>query len=73
MTVEEYICHAVYDLNGFCILAIDKNGKKQLLLDVRGWGHICNLFPEGDQAEEFQDELGKWIADAINQKLEKQK
>lgn len=59
--------------HGFCILAVDKNGNNQLLLDVRGWGYIRNLFPEGDQAEEFQNQLGEWIADAINQKLEKQK
>jgi len=29
------------------------------------------MFPSIEDAEEFQDELGKFIADAINEKLEK--
>ena len=69
MTIPEYINKAEYDPHGQMIFAVQPDGNKQLLLDVRGWGHIYNLFPEGDQASEFQDELGRWIADAINQKL----
>lgn len=47
--------------------------------DIRGWGHIQNMFKNPDQtidfckAEQFQDALGKWVADAINEKLNKDK
>ncbi len=47
----------------------------QMVGEIRGWGAIQHLFknPDGsidfDAAGKFQDELGEWIADAINQKL----
>lgn len=40
-----------------------------LIADIRGWGAIQQLFKKEEDAARFQDELGKWIADAINQKL----
>ena len=52
-----------------------------MLLDLRGWGAIQNLFLKNgnavdpdweERARNFQDELGRWIADAINQKLKQQ-
>lgn len=74
-TIEEYINKAQYDPHGILIWAIaPDNNIPTILVDIRGWGHICNLFPEADEADEaekFQDELGEWIADAINQKLNK--
>jgi hypothetical protein len=45
----------------------------QMIAEVRGWGAIQNMFNTEKEAEQFQDELGEWIADAINQKLQKQK
>ena len=42
---------------------------EHLIGEVRGWGNIQYLFKSGD-AEHFQDELGEWIADAINMKLQ---
>jgi hypothetical protein len=39
------------------------------VLSIRGWGAIQNMFPNITNAEEFQNELGKFIADAINEKL----
>jgi hypothetical protein len=41
------------------------------VLSIRGWGAIQNMFPTITNAKEFQDELGKFIADAINEKLER--
>jgi len=47
----------------------------RLLADIRGWGAIQNLFKakdgsvDFDKAIEFQDALGAWMADAIQQKL----
>jgi hypothetical protein len=39
------------------------------VLSIRGWGAIQNMFPNITDAKEFQNELGKFIADAINEKL----
>ena len=42
----------------------DADGK--MIADVRGWGWIQKL----DNPEETQDEIGEFIAQAINEKLE---
>lgn len=39
------------------------------IADLRGWGNIHALIKIFSEAEAFQDNLGEWIADAINQKL----
>ena len=63
----------IYDQMGQMILAVDKDGGQQMFLDVRGWGHIQNMFPmteEGqDEAAKFQDKLGQWVADTLNNSL----
>jgi len=41
----------------------------KMIADVRGWGWIQKL----DRAELKQDTLGKFIADAINEKYEREK
>jgi hypothetical protein len=41
------------------------------VLSIRGWGAIQHMFKDVREAEEFQDELGKFISDAINEKLER--
>jgi len=41
------------------------------VLSIRGWGAIQHMFPTIESAEEFQDELGRFIAEAINEKIEK--
>jgi len=70
---------ATYDPDGQIIWGLDENGEHQRIADVRGWGAIQNLFKskngkiDSDKAMEFQDEMGKWIADAINEKLEREK
>ena len=78
MTPKQFIGDkAVYDKFGQKIWAIDKKGVQQMLCDLRGWGAIQNLFKlkdgslDGNKADTFQDELGQFIADAINEKLNK--
>jgi inorganic pyrophosphatase len=39
------------------------------LVSIRGWGAIQHLFKSYEEAEAFQDELGIFIQDAINEKL----
>ncbi len=41
------------------------------VVSVRGWGAVKHLFKTEKECEEFQDELGQFIADAINKKLKK--
>ncbi len=58
---------------------MDKNDGLHAFLDVRGWGRIQNLHKEKggsinmEAASKFQDEVGQWITDAINEKLEREK
>ncbi len=39
------------------------------VVSIRGWGAIQHLFKTIDEQEEFQNELGIFIQDAINEKL----
>ena len=64
---------ATYDADGQTIWGEDAKGGLQMLLDVRGWGAIQNLFDSENQAIKFQDKLGAWFADAINEKLERER
>jgi hypothetical protein len=45
-----------------------KSGKVPIV-SVRGWGAIQHLFKSYEEQEAFQDELGIFIQDAINEKL----
>ena len=80
MTITEYINgKVVYDkYGGQQIWIQEPDGGCQLLADVRGWGHIQNLFSKGntidiEKAAKFQDEIGRFIADAINEKISRLK
>lgn len=75
-TVESFIGEkATYDSEGQKIWG-NKGKHVQMIADLRGWGAIQNLFKDKggsidmEKAENFQDKLGHWIADAINEKLE---
>lgn len=45
----------------------------QMLGEIRGWGRIQNMFPNTEighkEAAEFQDEIGRFVAEAINEKM----
>lgn len=80
MEVKEFIGEkVVYDELGQVIWGVDSDGGHQRIADIRGWGAIQNLFKtkdgliDEDKAAIFQDELGKWIADAINEKLQRER
>jgi len=67
----------IYDDDGQFIWAVEKSGRIQKLADLRGWGAIMNLFIQKSgavdlpKAAQFQNDLGIFIADAINEKLAK--
>ena len=70
MKPEDFIgIKTIYDDHGQMIFGVNKKGEIQLLLNVRGWGAIQNLFKTQEEAMKFQDELGEFISDAINKKL----
>ena len=72
MKVQKFIgVKATYDYQDQLIFGNYENGEQQLIVDVRGWGAIQNLFSTTEEAMKFQDEVGQWITDAINEKLTK--
>ncbi len=78
MTIQEWFKSGVqYDSEGTQIWAIEKTKDADYLhhvADVRGWGELQNLFKlDMDKAAEFQDKVGKFIAEAINEKLERER
>jgi hypothetical protein len=78
MKPKDFINKAKYDKDGQWLWRIDKKGNLGRLVDLRGWGAIQYLFPNPDKtlnldkAALFQDEVGQWITDAINEKIERE-
>ena len=68
-----------YEKEGQYICGNYEGGGFQMLLQLRGWGAIQNRFKQKDEsidlkaAAKFQDKLGEWIIEAINEKLEKER
>lgn len=73
MKPREFIGDKVeYDEEGGqYIWGIQDDDTLQMVAMVRGWGAIQHLFDDQNDAANFQDEVGKFIADAINEKLER--
>lgn len=66
MTLKEFLNHPVqYDGNGIRIMTKDSKGGNLNLADIRAWSVIRTMFPTQKECEDFQDELGKFIAEAI--------
>ena len=69
----------VYDKEDQFLWIIIPNQDMQLLADLRGWGRIQNMFVtktkgehgkfDMEAARKFQDEVGEFIAQAINEKI----
>jgi hypothetical protein len=73
MTIKEWLSNVKYDDFGQILWNVDKNGEHQMVAEIRGWGRIQNEFKTEKEAIEFQDEVGKFIAEAINEKIQKLK
>jgi hypothetical protein len=76
--IKKFIGTAKHDeFKGTYIWGVGKDGGHQMIAELRGWGAIQNMFKNKDgsinfeDAEQFQDELGKFIAEAINEKINK--
>lgn len=83
MKVTDFITGKVeYDKFGGQYFWIkEPNGGSQMLAEMRGYGAIQNL-KKGkgaidtltvNEANDFQDMVGNWIAEAINEKLERER
>lgn len=77
MTIEQWLKDAYYDPFGQYIWSKQPNGSgqgtSQMVCDIRGWGALQHEFDTMEEAEKFQDKVGQFIAQAINEKLQRLK
>jgi len=67
MTIQEYLKDGVYyAADG---IAIYTKPDENIVADIRGWGRIANTIKNVELSAKFQDSVGQFIADAINEKL----
>lgn len=80
MTLLEFLKGKIkYDK--FCkeLYLLQENGDSHRIADVRSWGAIQYLFKRDngsydmDMAANLHNELGTFIADAVNEKLERER
>jgi hypothetical protein len=71
MTIEKWLKNVYYDEYGQYLWSKDSTGGSQMIGEVRGWGALQNKFKTEEEAATFQDEVGKFIADAINEKVQR--
>jgi hypothetical protein len=71
MTIKKWLKDVYYDKYGQYLWSKDSEGDSQMIGKIRGWGTLQNEFSNLDNASIFQDEVGKFIADAINEKVQR--
>jgi hypothetical protein len=72
MTIEKWLKDVYYDEHGQYLWSKqDADGGSQMIGEVRGWGALQNKFKTEEEAATFQDEVGKFIAAAINEKIQR--
>lgn len=70
--VMNFIGKANYTSNlGTCIWSNNVFGKTELIAMIEGYRGIQEVCTTISEANEFQDEMGNFIADAINEKIER--
>ena len=70
MTIKQWLQNVHYDEYGQYLWAKHDDGN-QMIGEVRGWGALQQEFKTEAGAEEFQDEVVKFIAEAINEKVKR--
>ena len=80
ITIKEWLKDVYYDDFGQYLWSKqDADGGSQMIGEIRGWGALQNAFKDPSktpqeytqEASKFQDEVGKFIADAINEKIKR--
>ena len=70
MKIEQWLSDVYYDEYGTHIWnKEDEDGGSQLVADIRGWGRLQNEFETEEEAGKFQDEVGRFITEAIKEKI----
>jgi uncharacterized protein YqgQ len=70
MSIKDFINGPVtYDDYGQYLWINTPKDGTQMLGEIRGWGHIQYMFKDQKEAQKFQDEVGKFVADAVNEKM----
>ena len=69
--IKKYVGKSKYDVMGQIIFRGADKDNLQGFLDVRGWGAIQNMkeLKTLEDCEAFQDRVGQWVTDVINEKL----
>lgn len=62
--IKEYVAECSYDPSGQMIWTKERKH----LCDIRGWGNLRNKFSTEDEAATFQDGIGLFIQQAINER-----
>lgn len=63
-----------YSKEGQYLWVTGQKGKRfYMLAQIRGWSQLLKFYKTGGEAIKIQDEVGKFIADAINEKIERLK
>lgn len=73
MTIQQWLKDAYYDPFGQYIWSKQPDGGSQMVCDIRGWGALQHEFDTMEEAGKFQDDVGQFIAEAINEKLQRLK
>ena len=72
MTIQDWLKDVYYDEFGQYLWSKQSSdGGNQMIGEVRGWGALQNEFNTMEEASKFQDEVGKFIAEAINEKVQR--
>jgi len=72
MTLKEWLKDIYYDNWGQYLWSKQSpDSGSQMIGEVRGWGALQHEFETENEAEEFQDMVGKFIAEAINEKIKR--
>ena len=71
MNIKQWLSDVYYDEDGTHIWNREGSGWLQMVAEVRGWGRIHNEFKTEEEAVDFQDEVGKFIAEAIREKIKR--
>ncbi len=72
MTIEKWLSDVYQDTYvGNKIWNKKTDGGSEMIADIRGWGAIQYLFKNNEEAKQFQNEVCKFIVEAIREKVER--
>lgn len=72
ISIKDWLKDVYYDEFGQYLWSKqDADSGSQMIGEIRGWGALQKEFKTQEECAKFQDEVGKFIADAINEKIKK--